>query len=58
MFVLACVCLPIVPSLPVDDGVTEKERAEEYEGQYHEPKPEDPYHEPKPEDLYHGEMLK
>ena len=45
MFVLACVCLPVVPSLPVDDGVTEKERAEEYEGQYHEPEPEDPYRE-------------
>ena len=36
MFVLACVCLPVVPSLPVDDRVTEKEPAKE---------PEDPYHE-------------
>ena len=45
MFVLACVCLPVVPSLPVDDGVTEKERTEEYEGQYREPEPEDPYRE-------------
>ena len=34
-----------MPSLPVDDGVTEKERTEEYEGQYREPEPEDPYRE-------------
>ena len=36
MIVLACVCLPVVPFLPVDDRVTEEERAEE---------PEDPCHE-------------
>ena len=36
MIVLACVCLPVVSFLPVDDRVTEEERAEE---------PEDPCHE-------------
>jgi len=30
---------------PVDDEVIEEERAEEYEGQYHEPEPEGPYRE-------------
>ena len=31
--------------IAVADGVTEEENAEEYEGQYREPEPEDPYRE-------------
>ena len=45
MFILACVCLSVVPFPLVEDGVIEEKRAEEYEGQYHELEPEDPYHE-------------
>jgi len=45
VFVLACVCLSVVPFPPVEDGVTEEERAEDFGGQYHEPEPEDPYRE-------------
>ena len=45
MFVLACVCLSVGPFPPVEDGVIEEERTEEYEGQYREPEPEDLYRE-------------
>ena len=36
MIVLVCVCLPVVPFLPVDNGVTEEERPEEPEDLCHE----------------------
>ena len=45
MFVLACVYLLVVSFPSVGDGVIEEERAEEHEGQYREPEPEDPYRE-------------
>ena len=43
MFVLACIYLPVVSFPSVGDRVIEEERAEENEGQYREPEPEDPY---------------
>ena len=46
MFVLACVYLLVVSFPSLGDGVIEEESAEEHEGQYREPEPEDPYREP------------
>ena len=55
MFVLACVYLPVVLFPSVGDGVIEEEHAEEHEGQYREPEPEDPYRDQEAADTYVSE---
>ena len=55
MFVLACVYLPVVSFPSVGDGVIEEECAEEHEGQYREPEPEDPYRDQEATDAYVNE---
>ena len=55
MFVLACVYLPVVSFPSVGDVVIEEERAEEHEGQYREPEPEDPYRDQEAADAYVSE---
>ena len=55
MFVLACVYLPVVSFPSVGDGVIEEERAEEHEGQYREPEPEEPYRDQEAADAYVSE---
>ena len=55
MFVLACVYLLVVSLPSVGDGVIEEERAEEHEGQYCEPEPEDPYRDQEATDAYVSE---
>ena len=55
MFVLVCVYLPVVSFPSVGDGVIEEERAEEHEGQYREPEPEDPYRDQEAANAYVSE---
>ena len=54
MFVLACIYLPVVSFPSVGDGVIE-EGAEEHEGQYREPEPEDPYRDQEAANAYVSE---
>jgi len=55
MFVLACIYLPVLSFPSVGDGVIEEERAEEHEGQYLEPEPEDLYRDQEAADAYVSE---